>query len=170
MSEKPRKSPRRHVALWGIILVKLGKGVLLLLLALGVYTLSNDNLPAEFQHALEFLKIDPERQFFLDAAAKIEHITAANVRWVAAGTAAYSLFSLVEAFGLMFLVSWACWLTIGESAFFIPIEVYELMRNPSLVMFFILALNIAIVWYLAANRKVLFHKHLSRSKLELETK
>ncbi|MCU0787420.1 MAG: DUF2127 domain-containing protein [Verrucomicrobia bacterium] len=160
MSESIGKSPRRRVALWGIILVKLGKGILLLLLALGVYTLSNNDLPHEFQHLLEFLKIDPERQFFLDAAGKLEHITSANVKWVAAGTAVYSLFSLVEAVGLMLLVTWACWLTIGESAFFIPIEVYELMRKPSLLMLVILALNIAIVWYLAANRNILFHKHL----------
>ena len=160
MSEPSTKSPRRRVALWGIILIKLGKGILLLLLALGVYTLSNDNLPHEFQQLLGFLRIDPERQFFLDAASKLENITSANVKWVAAGTAVYSLFSLVEAVGLMLLVTWACWLTIGESAFFIPIEVYELMRKPSLLMLFILALNIAIVWYLAANRKVLFHRHL----------
>jgi uncharacterized membrane protein (DUF2068 family) len=150
--------------LWGIILVKLSKGVLLLLLALGVYTLSNDDLPNRFQHLLSFLKLDPERQFFLDAAGKLEHLTAANVKWVAAATGIYSLFSLVEAFGLMLLVTWACWLTIGESAFFIPIEVYEFMRNPSVVMLLILAVNIAIVWYLAVNRKRLFHKHL---KLEL---
>jgi len=133
---------------------------LLLLLALGFYTLSNNNLPQEFQHLLSFLKLDPEHQFFVAASARLETITAANVKWVAAGTAVYSLFSLVEAIGLMLLVTWACWLTIGESAFFIPIEVYELIRNPSIVMLLILALNIAIVWYLAVNRKVLFHKHL----------
>ena len=32
-------------------------------------------------------------------------------------------FSLVEGFGLIFRVPWAGWLAIGESAFFIPIEV-----------------------------------------------
>ena len=160
MSKAIGKSPRRRLALWGVILVKLGKGILLLLLALGVYTLSNNDLPHEFQHLLEFLRIDPERQFFLDAAGKLEHITSANVKWVAAGTAVYSLFSLVEAVGLMLLVSWACWMTIGETAFFIPIEVYELLRKPSILMLILLALNIAIVWYLAANRKELFHRHL----------
>jgi len=162
MADVSAVNPRKRHAptLWAIILIKLGKGALLLLLALGVYTLSNDTLPHQFQHLLEFLRIDPERQFFLDAAAKLEHITEANVKWVAAGTAIYSLFSLVEAVGLMFLVTWACWLTIGESAFFIPIEVHELMRKPSIAMLLILILNITIVWYLAVNRERLFHKHL----------
>ena len=60
----------------------------------------------------------------------------------------------------MLLVPWACWLTIGETAFFIPIEVFELVRKPALVMLVLLMLNIAIVTYLALNRKRLFHKHL----------
>jgi len=37
-------------------------------------------------------------------------------------TLVYSLFSLVEGIGLI-SVSWAGWLAIGESAFFIPIEI-----------------------------------------------
>jgi hypothetical protein len=34
------------------------------------------------------------------------------------------------------------------------------MRKPSVVMLILLALNIAIVCYLAVYRKRLFHKHL----------
>jgi len=161
MAESAVKRARpRTPTLWLIILIKLGKGVLLLLLAFGVYSLSNENLPDEFQQLLQFLRLDPERQFFLDAAAKLETISATNVKWVAAGTAIYSLFSLVEGIGLMCLVTWACWLTIGETAFFIPIEAYELIRKPSVVMLVILTLNIGIVVYLAVNRRRLFHKHL----------
>ena len=48
---------------------------------------------------------------------------------VAIGSLLYSLFSLVEGVGLMFRVSWAGWLAIGESAFFIPIEILELIHS-----------------------------------------
>ena len=71
----------------------------------------------------------------------------------------YSLFSLVEGIGLMFRVSWAGWLAIGESAFFIPIEVFELVHHPSWMVAGILGLNIFIVWYLFANRARLFRHH-----------
>lgn len=150
---------RRAPTLYVIILIKLGKGVILLLLALGVYSLADADLPEIYQSLLKWIKVDPERKFFVDLAKKIGSITPANVYWVAAGTAFYSLFSLVEGVGLIFRVSWAGWMAIGESAFFIPIEVYELMRQFSFVVFFILMLNVGIVWYLLQNRHRLFRHH-----------
>jgi len=77
---------------------------------------------------------------------------------VALGTLIYSLFSLVEGVGLMFRISWAGWLAIGESAFFIPIEVYELVHKFTQPVFFILIANIFIVWYLFQNRERLWHQ------------
>lgn len=151
---------KRAPALYLIILFKLGKGTLLLLLALGVYTLSDSNLPEQFRRMLEFLHLDPEKKFFSELASKLSAITPANVLWLARGTGLYSLFSLVEGTGLIFRVSWAGWLAIGESAFFIPIEVYEVMeRGVSWVLVTILALNVAIVWYLLQNRQRLFRHH-----------
>jgi uncharacterized membrane protein (DUF2068 family) len=125
--------------------------------------LSDNNLPAEFHQSLEFFHLDPEKKFFTMLANKIAQITPANVIWVARGTVLYALFSLVEGVGLMFRVPWAGWLTIGESAFFIPIEVYELMRAERqtewLSILIILAVNVVIVWYLFQNRHRLFRHH-----------
>jgi len=59
----------------------------------------------------------------------------------------------------MFRVSWAGWLAIGESAFFIPIELYELSHNFSLMVFVILMINVVMVWYLFENRHRLFRHH-----------
>jgi uncharacterized membrane protein (DUF2068 family) len=150
----------RAPTLYVIIAIKLIKGVLMLLLGLGVYRLSDNNLPAEFHQTLEFFHLDPEKKFFTLLADKISEITPANIIWLARGTVLYSLFSLVEAVGLMFRVSWAGWLTISESAFFIPIEIYELLRTQRrterVSVMVILALNIVIVWYLYQNRRRLF--------------
>jgi uncharacterized membrane protein (DUF2068 family) len=81
------------------------------------------------------------------------------VIWIAGGTAFYSLFSLVEGIGLICRVGWAGWLAIGESLFFIPIEVYELMHQITVTVLLILTLNVAIVWYLYQNRNRLFRHH-----------
>jgi hypothetical protein len=81
----------RAPTLYFIIAVKLLKGTLLLLLALGVYSLSDNNLPAEFRHLLAILHIDPEKKFFTDLAARIGEITPANVVTLAVGTVLYSL-------------------------------------------------------------------------------
>jgi uncharacterized membrane protein (DUF2068 family) len=77
--------------------------------------------------------------------------------------------------GLAFRAKWAIWLAIGESAFFIPIEIFELVRHhqsavagqlrpelfphPKIGLAIVLALNVVIVWYLYTNRKRLFRHH-----------
>ncbi len=150
---------KRAPTLYFIIFIKLTKGLLLLLLAVGVYSLSDDNLPQEFRQTLQFFHLDPEKRFFTDLAKKISEITPANVILVARGTGLYSLFSLVEGIGLIFRVPWAGWMAIGESMFFIPLEVHELMRGFSVSMLVILGLNVLIVWYLLQNRHRLFRHH-----------
>jgi uncharacterized membrane protein (DUF2068 family) len=150
---------KRAPTLYVIIAMKLMKGLLFLLLALGVYSLSDNNLPEEFQQLLQFLHLDPEKKFFAHLADQIAALTEKKMMWLAGGTVFYSLFSLVEGVGLIFRVSWAGWLAIGESAFFVPIEMYELVRRPSLGLFVVLALNVFIVWYLFQNRSWLFRHH-----------
>lgn len=154
---------KKHApTLYAIIATKLIKGSLLLLVGLGVYRLHDNNLPAQFRELLEFLHLDPERAFFTALASRLGQITPSNVIWVATGTVLYSLFSLVEGTGLMFRVSWAGWLAISESAFFIPIEIYEFIRRDRLAVLGVLAINVAIVWYLLQNRQRLFRHHHPR--------
>jgi uncharacterized membrane protein (DUF2068 family) len=151
---------KRAPTLYLIIALKLLKGAMLLLLALGVYSLSDRNLPEEFRKLLEFFHLDPEKKFFSDLALKIGSISPSNVVWLARGTIFYSLFSLVEGTGLLFRISWVGWLTIGESAFFVPIELYELIEHRfSWTVLVILGLNVMILWYLFQNRRRLFRHH-----------
>ena len=150
---------KRAPTLYVIIAIKLFKGLLLLLLAAGVYQLSDNDLPEEFRQVLQFFHFDPEKAFFADLATRIESFTEARMIWLAGGTFLYSLFSLVEGTGLMFRISWAGWLAIGESAFFIPIEILDLLHKFSIVVSIVLVLNVFIVWYLFQNRRRLFRHH-----------
>lgn len=150
---------RRAPTLYVIIAIKLVKGLSLLLLGLGVYQLSDNNLPDEFRKLLELFHLDPEKKFFTDLAENIRGVTPGKMVWLARGTVFYSLFSLVEGVGLIFRVPWAGWLAIGESAFFVPIEFYELLHRFSWTVFVILGLNVLIVWYLFQNRQRLFRHH-----------
>ena len=150
---------KRAPTLYFIIAIKLLKGAGLLMLALGVYSLSDNDLPEDFRKLLESLHLDPEKKFFSDLAEKIETITPATVIWLARGTVIYSLFSWVEGVGLIFRASWAGWMAIGESAFFIPIELRELLLHFSWTVLAILAVNVLIVWYLFQNRGRLFRHH-----------
>jgi len=150
---------KRAPTLYLIIAIKLLKGASFVALAILAYTLSDHDLPAEYRQWLHYLHLNPERRFWADLAMQVGSLTEVRVLWVAVGTLMYSLFSLVEGVGLMFRVGWAGWLSIGESAFFIPIEIFELVHRPSWVVLVVLALNIFIVWYLFANRHRLFRHH-----------
>ena len=107
---KPAFLKKRAPTLYAIIAIKLSKGLLLLLLGLGVYTLLDKNLPQQFRETVQFLHLDPEKKFFTILASKIAQVTPTNIIWVARGTVLYSLFSLVEGVGLVFRAPWAGWM------------------------------------------------------------
>jgi uncharacterized membrane protein (DUF2068 family) len=160
MSTDTELVKKRAPTLYAIIAIKLLKGLLFVTLAIVIYTLSDNDLPADYRNLLQQLRFNPERKFWADLAVQIGQLTE--------GTLVYSLFSLVEGIGLMFRISWAGWMAIGESAFFIPIEIYELVHRTvpqrsrpghTATVLVILAINIVIVWYLLQNRHRLFRHH-----------
>jgi uncharacterized membrane protein (DUF2068 family) len=167
MASDPKVGPetlKRAPTLYIIIVLKLIKGLFLVGLAYMAYALSDNDLPADYQSLLHWMnhwmKLNPERKFWTDIAAQVGSLTEARMVHVAVGTFIYSMFSLVEGVGLMFRISWAGWLSIGESAFFIPIEIGELVHvRFTWLVFGILVANIFMVWYLFQNRDRLFRHH-----------
>jgi uncharacterized membrane protein (DUF2068 family) len=157
----PEPKPRRAPTLYFIIAIKFLKGLSALALALGAYSLTDNNLPEEFQKLLMFLHLDPEKKFFVDLTDRIGHITPANLTWVTVGAVVYGLFMWLQAVGLIFRVSWVVWLVIGESAFFVPVEIFEMVHRPGWWKLALLVVNVFIVWYLYANRaRLIKHHHL----------
>jgi len=167
----PEKRPAP--TLYFIVAVKLIKGAALVLLALGVFSLAHRDLSDVFDQFLRWVHLDPERSFFQGIGDWLDTITPNNVRAVASGTFLCGIFLIVLGLGLAFRAKWAIWLAIGESAFFIPIEIYELVRHrppeapprpeifhhPKIGLAIVLALNILIVLYLFKNRERLFRHH-----------
>jgi uncharacterized membrane protein (DUF2068 family) len=159
---------RRAPTLYLIILFKLGKGLLAVFLALFLYCQPATQLPAEYeklmgrpsvQQVFHYLRIHPENKFFMHLAKQIANATDKEVRVTVIGALLWSLFPLTEGVGLMFRVKWAGWLAIVESAFFVPVEIYELVKEFSWFMVGVAIINSFIVWYLYANRERLFHHH-----------
>ena len=153
--------------LYFIIGFKLLKSTVAFLLALGVSRLKDenhdgipDNLPADFEKLVQFFHVDPEKKFVVELATRVAEITQNHLHWVLIFSLVYASFMLLQAVGLLFRVSWIVWLVIGESAFFVPIEIFELVHRPSWLKFSILAVNVLIVWYLFANRfRLMKHHH-----------
>ena len=170
--KNPEAPPKHAPTLYLIAGIKIGKGLLLLLAALGIFALAGKDLSDAFDGFLRWVHLDPERKFFTSIGDWLDTITPGNVKVIASGTMLFGLFLLVIGVGLAWRAKWAIWLTIGESAFFIPIEIYELVRrrapetdmhrmvaHPKIALALLLAANVFIVWYLYQNRQRLFRHH-----------
>jgi uncharacterized membrane protein (DUF2068 family) len=170
----PTEPAQRAPTLYCIVFGKLLEGSLLLLGAVSVYLLAQKNLPDLFDQFIRWMHFDPEGRFFNAISDRLDTVTPRNVHVIASWLFLYGLFKTVGGLGLAFRAPWAVWLAIGESAFFIPIEIFELIRrytpqgeahahamfaHPKTGIAIVLAINVLIVWYLFANRSRLFRHH-----------
>jgi uncharacterized membrane protein (DUF2068 family) len=158
---------KRAPTLYAIIFFKLIKGLLFLFFGLVLYFQAARDLPQEYADLLkkpifQNLRIHPESKLAQHIAEQIADVTPKRIKIAAEWTMAWSLFPLIEGIGLLFRAGWAGWLAIGESAFFVPIEFYELAKEFSWYMVVLTFANILIVWYLYAYREQLFHHHHPR--------
>lgn len=166
--EKPKRAPTLYI----IAAIKLGKGLLLVLAAMGIFALAGKDLSAAFDSLLRWIHLDPERKFFVSIGEWLDTITPANIKFIASSTMLFGGFLIIIGLGLALRFRWAIWLGIGESAFFIPIEIYELVRrhtpesdahrmftHPKLALAVLLAVNVIVVAYLFQNRERLFRHH-----------
>jgi uncharacterized membrane protein (DUF2068 family) len=124
-----------------------------------VYALVGEDLRPHFDELVRRLRMDPETDVFERLGTQIDAITPVNVGWAATGALLYGLLSLGEGIGLAMRVRWAGLLVIAESGFFVPLETYALIKNPSPTIVVVLVLNVAIVTYLHRNRNRLFSHH-----------
>lgn len=150
------RSTQRAPTLYGIVTFKVVRGVILLMIALKGFTLVGEDLRPHFDAAVHRLRLDPETEFFDRLGNRIDEITPGNVGWAATGALLYGLLSFSEGVGLALRARWARLLVVAESGFFIPLEVYALIKNPAPTILAVLILNVAILVYLHRNRDRLF--------------
>jgi uncharacterized membrane protein (DUF2068 family) len=156
----------RAPALYAIVGIKAGKAVLLLLVGLGIFSLVGQDLDARLDTLLRWIHLDPEQHFFAELGNRLQQVTPSGLRWLASGFVLYGLLLSAESLGLIRRCWWAVWLAIGETAFFIPIEIHDLLGRFTWVVTGILVLNLVIVAYLVANRSRLFHHHHHPNRAE----
>ena len=60
----------------------------------------------------------------------------------------------IEGLGLIWRQRWAAYVTVIATAAFIPLEVIELTRRVSWPKLVVIAMNVAVVWYLVARLRI----------------
>ncbi len=93
------------------------------------------------------------------AILKLASLDAHALSELAVASLGYAAVFAVEGVGLIMRRRWAEWLTVFVTASFIPFEVYELVHRAGPGKVMALALNIAIVVYLARRRMAAREEH-----------
>lgn len=139
---------KRSKGLLAIALFKWFKGAVLLLLSFGLLKLLHRDLGKVIEGFANTLRVDPDNRYLSAFLARLSLLDVRKLGTLSGLTFAYSALFLTEGTGLFFEKRWAELLTIIATASFIPLELYELFKNPSAVRFLLLALNAGIVVFL----------------------
>jgi uncharacterized membrane protein (DUF2068 family) len=122
----------------------------LLLVAAGIYLLAHtgSNFGSIANHLARAIELDPRRPFIRHLVARLGRLRRHEIALFGAAALAYGGLELVEGGGLFLRKRWAEWLTVVATTLLIPVELYELIRRPSVLKAGGLVINIVIVLYL----------------------
>lgn len=148
MAPNKRSQSHGNTALLAIAIFKFVKGALLLALTCGVMSLFHKDVAAHVGQWLDQLRIDPDNRYVGALLAKLHLVHTKELKELSALGAGYSALFLTEGTGLFFRQRWAEWLTIVATTSFIPLEVYELVKQFTAVRLLLLIANCAIVAFL----------------------
>ncbi len=135
----------------GLLLIglfKLGKAIFFFCVGIGVIHLLHKDLSDEVMRLATALRFDPESRVVSLLMDKVDLIDAHRLREIGFATFAYSALALTEGIGLLLEKVWAEYLTLILTISFLPWELYELARRPSWFRLGLLAINLAVLWYL----------------------
>ena len=155
---------------------RLGRGLLLLALAYGIYRFegARNSLVMVFQQYLPLLRpigdrlgVDLEDTGpvkLIEEALRARHST---LLLVAAGVLAYGALQLLEGTGLWLMRRWGEYVAMVGTSLFIPLEVYELVHTVTWLKVAALVLNLFAVVYLLWTKR-LFGLRGGREAFEAE--
>jgi uncharacterized membrane protein (DUF2068 family) len=132
-----------------VAVVEAAKGALVLAAGFELFALVHRDVQAIAERIVEHFHFDPASRYpriLLDAAGAL---TDERLVALAMGAIAYSTARFIEAYGLWMQRRWAEWFAVVAGGLYVPIEIYEVARRLTWIRFGLLAVNLAIVAYLA---------------------
>ena len=132
-----------------IALFKLLKGALLIALGVAALKLLHTDIAGLVENWVAVLGLDQNSRFVGRALSAAAALTPNRVRDLIVGSFLYGGLFVTEGIGLWLLKRWAMWFTVIITGSFLPLEIYELARHPSVGKVGILAVNLVFAVYLA---------------------
>ena len=132
-----------------IAVYEAAKGAVVLLAGCGLLGLLHRDVQALAERFVRFSHLNPASKYpriFVDAATKV---TDAQLWWLAAAAAAYSIVRGFEAYGLWKGRAWAEWLALWAGALYVPVEYYHIWHRFTWVKVAVLVTNLGVVAVMA---------------------
>jgi uncharacterized membrane protein (DUF2068 family) len=147
--DKSRSQSRRGV--WLIVVFKIFKGLVLLAVAIGALSLLHENVAAKATHWIAAWRVDPRNSFIHSVIRKLWKVDDTKLVEISAGTFFYAGLMLTEGVGLALHKKWAEYFTIFVTGSLIPLEIYELIQEFTVMKIAVIVVNVAIVVYLVIH-------------------
>lgn len=155
---------RTRRGLVAIGVMKLLKGLALIIAGIGLLSLLHRDAAETVRHWIEYIRIDPHDRLIDHAIEKIGGIDHRTMKRLGVGTLFYAAVFCTEGIGLLTNRHWAEYMTAGVTTSFLPLEIYELIRHPSVVKALVTLVNVVVVGYLVLEIK----KERAHRKAEAE--
>jgi uncharacterized membrane protein (DUF2068 family) len=150
----------RHTGLAVIAVFKAVKGVLLLLVGLGLLELVHAEIATLFSLLIEALHLNADSRIIHALVLKVDALQPHSVLMAGLVSLSYAGLLLLEGVGLWLELSWAAYLTVSSTSLLLPFELYEVIERRSMLRVGVLLLNLVIVLYLVGQLK----RHTLRSR------
>ena len=142
---------RDHRYLRWIASFNLLKGLLLLGGAVWILQFLHTDVDTVVGNWMAALRFDLENRYIVKLLERLDLVTDRQLKQLSGLTFFYAGLFLTEGTGLLFRQQWAKYLTLAVTTSFIPLDMQELSRPSRIPTLALLAINIAIAWFLAAN-------------------
>ena len=130
-----------HTGLAVIAVFKVVKGVLLLLVGLGLLKLVHAEIATLFSLLIEGLHLNADSRLIHTLVLKIDALQPSSVLLAALVSLGYAGMLLVEGIGLWLEFTWAAYLTVVSTSLLLPFELYEVIEQVSVLRIGVLLLN-----------------------------
>ena|SRR5438128_11589814 len=136
-----------------IAVFKMFKGILLLASGIGLLKLLHKDVADLVMRWINILHVDPDNRHIQNLLMRASIVNERQLKALSLGSFFYAGLLLTESSGLLLRKRWAKYFAVIVTASFIPLEIWELARRFSIAKTAVIALNVAIVWYLALRIK-----------------
>jgi uncharacterized membrane protein (DUF2068 family) len=140
---------RSHYTGLAVIAVfKLVKGLLLLLLGLGLLILVHAEIATLFSLLIEAFYLNADSRLILAMVLKVDALQPHSVLLAGLVSLGDAGMLLVEGIGLWLEFTWAAYLTVVSTSLLLPFELYEVFEQVPILRVGVLLLNLIVARYL----------------------